>query len=242
MERPALFVSDLHLSPGRPDMAARFLRFLAEEARNGSALYILGDLFDHWIGDDDADEPFNREVLDALGTLAATGVEISFLHGNRDFLMSGRAALRGGMRLIHDPTVLDLFGTRTLLMHGDTLCTEDIRYQRFRARVRRPSVVRIFIALPRRLRRAIAGGLRSLSETEKGVKPPEIMDVSAPTVEAALRAHGYPRLIHGHTHRPGRHDHTIDGQICERWVLGDWYQRASYLHCDAHGCAAVGLD
>lgn len=242
MERPALFVSDLHLSPGRPDMAARFMRFLAAEARGGSALYILGDLFDHWIGDDDADEPFNRAVLDALGALAATGVEIDFQHGNRDFLMSSRAAHRGGLRLIHDPTVRDLFGTRTLLMHGDTLCTDDVRYQRFRARVRRPAVVRMFLALPRGLRHAIAGGLRSMSEAEKGVKPPEIMDVSAPTVEAALRAHGYPRLIHGHTHRPGHHVHTIDGQTCERWVLGDWYQRASYLRCDARGCAAVGLD
>lgn len=242
MERPALFVSDLHLSPGRPDMAARFLRFLAGEARAGSALYILGDLFDHWIGDDDADEPFNRAVLDALGALAAAGVEIDFQHGNRDFLMSGRAAQRGGLRLIHDPTVRDLFGTRTLLMHGDTLCTDDVRYQRFRARVRRPAAVRLFLALPRGLRRAIAGGVRSLSETEKGVKPPEIMDVSAPTVEAALRAHGYPRLIHGHTHRPGHHVHTIDGQTCERWVLGDWYQRASYLRCDASGCTPVELD
>ena len=222
-------------------MAARFLRFLAAEARTGSALYILGDLFDHWIGDDDADEPFNREVLDALAALAATGVEISFQHGNRDFLVSGRAALRGGLRLIHDPTVRDLFGTRTLLMHGDTLCTDDIRYQRYRTRVRRPAVLRTFLALPRRVRRAIAGGLRSMSESEKGVKTPEIMDVSVATVEAALRTHGYPRLIHGHTHRPGRHVHALDGQTCERWVLGDWYQRASYLRCDARGCAAVAL-
>jgi UDP-2,3-diacylglucosamine hydrolase len=242
VDRPALFVADLHLSPERPAMAARFLRFLADEARAGAALYILGDLFDHWIGDDDADEPFNREVLGALGALAASGVEVHFLHGNRDFLLSGRAAVRGGLQLIHDPTVRDLFGTRTLLMHGDTLCTDDVRYQRFRARVRRPAVVRTFLALPHRLRRAIVGGLRSMSETEKGAKPPEIMDVSAPTVEAALRTHGYPRLIHGHTHRPGRHVYTIDGQTCERWVLGDWYQRASYLCCDARGCAAIVLD
>jgi UDP-2,3-diacylglucosamine hydrolase len=143
VERPALFVSDLHLSPGRPDMAARFLRFLAAEARGGSALYILG--ISSIGGDDDADEPFNRGVLDALGALAATGVEVAFQHGNRDFLMSGRAAQRGGLRLIHDPTVRDLFGTRTLLMHGDTLCTDDVRYQRF-ARIRRPAVVRMFRA------------------------------------------------------------------------------------------------
>ena len=181
-------------------------------------------------------------MLAALQALAATGVEIFFQHGNRDFLMSGRAAQRGGLRLIHDPTVRDLFGTRTLLMHGDTLCTDDVRYQRYRSRVRRPTVLRTFLALPRRLRRAIAGGLRSMSESEKGVKAPETMDVSVPTVEAALRTHGYPRLIHGHTHRPARHVHTIDGQTCERWVLGDWYQRASYLRCDAGGCAPVALE
>jgi UDP-2,3-diacylglucosamine hydrolase len=242
VDRAALFVSDLHLAPERPEMAARFERFLAEEARVASALYILGDLFDHWIGDDAADEPFNRAVLDALGALAACGVEVSFLHGNRDFLLSGRAAVRGGLQLIHDPTVRDLFGTRTLLMHGDTLCSDDLRYQRFRARVRRPGVVRAFLALPRVLRRAIAGGMRSVSESEKGAKPREIMDVAVPTVEAALRAHGYPRLIHGHTHRPGRHRHEVDGQTCERWVLGDWYRRGSFLRCDARGCAAVDLD
>jgi UDP-2,3-diacylglucosamine hydrolase len=230
VDRPALFVSDLHLAAERPQMAARFLRFLAEEARAAAALYILGDLFDHWVGDDDADEPFNRHVLGALGALAASGVEVSFLHGNRDFLLSGRAAVRGGLQLIHDPTVRELFGTRTLLMHGDTLCSDDVRYQRFRARIRRPGVVRAFLALPRSLRRAIAGR-----------KPPEIMDVAVPTVEAALRAHGYPRLIHGHTHRPGRHLHEIDGQTCERWVLADWYRRASFLRCDGRGCAAVEL-
>jgi UDP-2,3-diacylglucosamine hydrolase len=242
VDRPALFVSDLHLSPARPAMAARFLRFLAEEARAAAALYVLGDLFDHWIGDDAADDPFNARVLDALAALGAAGVEILFLHGNRDFLVSGRAAARGGLRLIHDPTVRELFGTRTLLMHGDTLCTDDVRYQHYRARVRRPALIRTFLALPRGVRRAIAGGLRSMSESEKRAKAPVIMDVNGPAVEAALRAHGYPRLIHGHTHRPARHVHVIDGQTCERWVLGDWYARASYLRCDARGCEAVALD
>jgi UDP-2,3-diacylglucosamine hydrolase len=241
VDRPALFVSDVHLAPERPAMAARFLRFVGEEARGASALFILGDLFDHWLGDDDADEPFNRDVLGALGTLAASGVEVAFLHGNRDFLLSGRAATHAGLQLIHDPTVRELFGTRTLLVHGDTLCSDDVRYQRYRARVRRPVVVRTFLALPRALRRVIAGGLRSVSESEKDAKPTEIMDVAVPTVEAALRAHGYPRLIHGHTHRPGRHVHEIDGQTCERWVLADWYRRGSYLRCDARGCASVDL-
>lgn len=242
MDRPAFFVADVHLAPERPDMAARFLRLVGEEARGAAALFILGDLFDHWLGDDDAEEPFNRKVLDALRALAASGVEVAFLHGNRDFLLSGRAAARAGLRLIHDPTVRELYGTRTLLVHGDTLCTDDVRYQRYRARVRRPAVVRTFLVLPRVLRRAIAGGLRSVSESEKDVKPAEIMDVAVPTVEAALRAHGYPRLIHGHTHRPGRHLHEIDGQTCERWVLADWYRRGSYLRCDARGCVSIDLD
>jgi UDP-2,3-diacylglucosamine hydrolase len=241
VDRPALFVADLHLSPERPAMAARFLRFLAEEAREAAALYILGDLLDHWIGDDEIDDPFNREILDALVARGAAGLETLFLHGNRDFLLSGRAAARGGLQLIHDPTVREVCGVRTLLMHGDTLCTDDLRYQRYRARVRRPAVIRTFLALPRRLRRAIAGGLRSLSETEKRVKPPVIMDVNEAAVADVLRANGYPRLIHGHTHRPGRHVHVIDGQTCERWVLGDWYERASYLRCDARGCEAVVL-
>jgi UDP-2,3-diacylglucosamine hydrolase len=241
VDRPALFVADLHLSAERPGMAERFLCFLAEEARGAGALYILGDMLDHWIGDEEIDDPFNRRVLDALARLHASGVAAHFLHGNRDFLLSGRAAARAGLQLIHDPTVRELFGTRTLLMHGDTLCTDDLRYQRYRARVRRPAVIRAFLALPRGVRRAIAGSLRSVSETEKRAKAPLIMDVNEAAVADVLRANGYPRLIHGHTHRPGRHVHAVDGQTCERWVLGDWYQRASYLRCDARGCEAVAL-
>jgi UDP-2,3-diacylglucosamine hydrolase len=241
VDRPALFVSDLHLSPKRPGMVERFMRFLAEEAREAGALYILGDMLDHWIGDDEIDEPFNRRLLDALAALGAAGVEVHFLHGNRDFLLSGRAAARAGLQPIHDPTVREISGVRTLLMHGDTLCTDDLRYQRYRARARRPAVIRIFLALPRAVRRALAGGLRSVSETEKRAKPPVIMDVNEAAVVDVLRANGYPRLIHGHTHRPGRHVHAVDGQTCERWVLGDWYERASYLRCDARGCTAVAL-
>jgi UDP-2,3-diacylglucosamine hydrolase len=241
VDRPALFVADLHLSADRPEMAARFMRFLTEEARGAAALYILGDLVEHWIGDDEIEDPFNRNLLDALAALGAAGVAVHFLHGNRDFLVSGRVAARAGLHLIHDPTVRELFGVRTLLMHGDTLCTDDLRYQRYRARVRRPAVIRTFLALPRVVRRAIAGGLRSVSETEKRAKAAVIMDVNDAAVADVLRANGYPRLIHGHTHRPGRHVHAVDGQRCERWVLGDWYERASYLRCDARGCEAVTL-
>ena len=145
------------------------------------------------------------------------------------------------MRLIADATMRELFGVRTLLMHGDTLCTDDVRYQRYRARVRRPGVIRAFLALPRGLRHAIGGGLRQVSVGEKRIKATTIMDVNAGAVDATLRAHGYPRLIHGHTHRPNRHIHVVDGHVCERWVLGDWYEQASYLRCDQRGCEAVIL-
>jgi UDP-2,3-diacylglucosamine hydrolase len=238
---PALFVSDLHLSPARANVASRFLRFLAEEARSASALYVLGDLFDRWLGDDAAEDAFNRRLLNALRSLADGGVPVRLMHGNRDFLFSGRAASAGGLELLADPSVHDLFGTRTLLMHGDLLCTDDVRYQRYRARVRRPGVIRAFLALPRAVRNAVGGGLRRVSETEKRAKAPVIMDVNVGAVEETLRRHGYPRLIHGHTHRPGRHVHVVDGHACERWVLADWYERGSYLRCDERGCEAVEL-
>ncbi len=214
---------------------------MREEARAASALYILGDLFDHWLGDDLGDEPFNRSPLAALAALAASDVEVSLLHGNRDFLFGAAAARRGGVRLLPDPTERVLFGVPTLLMHGDSLCTDDVRYQRYRALARRPGTRRTLLALPRALRRAIGLGMRHISESEKRVKSEAIMDVSEVAVEAVLREHGYPRLIHGHTHRPGRHVHLVDGHACERWVLSDWYRQGSYLRCDERGCEAVAL-
>ena len=239
---PALFVSDLHLSPVRAGIAARFVRFVAEEARSASALFILGDLFDRWLGDDAAEAAFNRRVLDALHELAGGGVPVRLMHGNRDFLFSAAVARRAGLGLLADPSMHEFFGTRTLLMHGDLLCTDDVRYQRYRARVRRPGMIRAFLALPRAVRGAIGGGLRRVSESEKRAKAPVIMDVSAVAVEETLRRHGYPRLIHGHTHRPGKHVHVVDGHACERWVLADWYEGGSYLRCDERGCEAVTLD
>lgn len=239
---PALFISDLHLSPARAGIAERFLRFVAEEARSASALFILGDLFDRWLGDDAAEDAFNRRALDALHALADGGVPVRLMHGNRDFLFSAAAARRGGIELLADPGMHDLFGTPTLLMHGDLLCTDDVRYQRYRARVRRPGVIRAFLALPRAVRNAIGGGLRRVSESEKRVKTPVVMDVNPGAVEETFRRYGYPRLIHGHTHRPGKHVHVVDGHACERWVLADWYERASYLRCDERGCEAVVLD
>jgi UDP-2,3-diacylglucosamine hydrolase len=238
---PGLFISDLHLSPDRPEITRQFLDFLRGPALAVSALYILGDLFDAWAGDDDLGDPLNREVTDGLRRLSQTGVRLFLMHGNRDFLFGEEFARACGAELLPDPTLIDLCGTATLLAHGDTLCTGDVAYQRFRAKVRHPLVRGSFRVLPLSVRKRVIKKLRGRSESAKSAKGEMIMDVTPAAVEALLRSHGYPRLIHGHTHRPAKHLHQIDGHTCERWVLGDWYERGSYLACDTKGCRAVSL-
>lgn len=235
-----LFVSDLHLSAERPDIAQIFFDFLKKPALEADALYILGDLFEYWIGDDD-DDAFHAQVLAALHALAARGVKTYFMHGNRDFLTGARFTQRSGAQLIADPTLIDLYGQPTLLMHGDTLCTDDVRYQEYRARMHNPLLQRLLLALPLFVRKRIATGLRAQSQKAKAQKSEEIMDVAPAAVDAILREYHYPRLIHGHTHRPARHEHVVDGHVCERWVLADWYQRGSYLRCDAKSCTSIPL-
>jgi UDP-2,3-diacylglucosamine hydrolase len=238
-----LFISDLHLAPERPQAGRSFFDFVRGPAAQAGALYILGDLFEYWAGDDDLDDPFNSAVADALRDLSDKGVALSFMHGNRDLLIRDAFAARCGARLLPDPLLLeDLHGTRTLLMHGDTLCTDDIEYQKFRAYAHDPDNQRRFLAQPLPERRRQVLGLRAQSEKSKQGKAEEIMDVAPAAVEKALRAFGYPRLIHGHTHRPARHVHVVDGRACERWVLTDWYGRAGYLRCDPGGCAQVALE
>jgi UDP-2,3-diacylglucosamine hydrolase len=239
---PVLFVADTHLAPERPAMVDRFRRFVADEARGASALYVLGDFFEYWLGDDDAADPLNAGLLSELADLARSGVDVAFMRGNRDFLFGGAAAARFGIRLLAEPAVVDLFGVRTVLLHGDTLCTDDLSYQRYRSIVRRPAVQRMFLALPRSMRLAVGRAIRRTSEAHTQFKRPVIMDVNRGAVEKVLREHGFPRLIHGHTHRPARHTHVVDGRACERWVLPDWYDRGGYLRCDERGCEAVGLD
>ena len=235
-----LFVSDLHLSPSRPRIVEQCVAFLAGTARRAEALYILGDLFEYWAGDDDLADPFNAEVIEALrGCAAATPVSV--MHGNRDFLLGERFAAAAGARILPDPTTIDLYGTPTLLVHGDTACTDDHAYQRFRAEVRAPGWIETFLAMPLAERKARIDALRSESMAEKRLKTDAIMDVNLGAIEALLREHGYPRLIHGHTHRPARHEHVVDGRRCERWVLADWYERASYLRCDASGISPIEL-
>lgn len=230
------FVADLHLTDERPAATGRFFRFLDEEAAGADALYILGDLFEAWTGDDH-DEAVAHDTARRLRALAAAGTRVYFLHGNRDFMLAAGYAERAGMTLIADPTVVDLYGTPTLLMHGDTLCTDDLAYQRFRRRARHPLVLALLRRLPAGLRRRLARQARAGSEAAKAAKPAAIMDVNAAAVARALRDAGVSRLIHGHTHRPAEHRLIVDGQARERWVLPDWYARWGYVACDAAGCA-----
>ena len=236
-----LFISDLHLSPDTPAATDTLLRFLHETAPAADALYVLGDLFEYWIGDEGLAQPFAQEVAQAFRALADRGVRAYFMHGNRDFLIGTRFAQTSGMKLLTDPTLLDLYGTPTLLMHGDTLCSDDVEYQKFRSMVRNPVWQRDFLSKPLEERVRMAREVRGKSEQAKQVKDMVIMDVTPATVEDAFRAHDYARLIHGHTHRPARHEHKVDGRECERWVLADWYEHGSYLLCDAGGCRAQPL-
>lgn len=240
-ESVSLFISDLHLATDRPRIVEQFFSFLAGSARQAQALYVLGDLFEYWAGDDDLDDTLNRQVAQAFAALGAGGTAVSFMHGNRDLLVGTEFAQRSNARLLADPTLVDLYGTATLLMHGDTLCTDDVEYQKFRAYARDPGNQARFLAQPLAARRAEMEALRARSENAKQGKSSEIMDVNPGSVEEALRRANYPRLIHGHTHRPARHVHVVDGHACERWVLGDWYENGSYLRCDAQGCSVIAL-
>lgn len=231
MSKPVLFISDLHLAPSRPSINEVFIRFLRGPVREARSLYILGDLFDYWIGDDDRRDELNEVVIGTLGDTAAGGTQLFFLHGNRDFMLGEAAAERGGFKILNDPSEIDLFGQRTLLLHGDTLCTDDTAYQAYRARMRAPLNLRMTRAMPLAWRRVIARTLRARSEHSKRGKPAVIMDVNREAVDALFRAHHYPLMIHGHTHRPARHVHEVDGHRCERIVLADWYERGSYLRC-----------
>jgi UDP-2,3-diacylglucosamine hydrolase len=237
-----LFVSDLHLSPATPEIAARFLAFLAGPARAAAGLTILGDLFDYWAGDDDLDDPFNARIVAALRTLADHGVAIAFMAGNRDFLVGDRFATAAGLKLLTDPCLRDIGGIATLLTHGDALCADDADYQAFRKQVRAPAWRSAFLARPLAERKREIEALRARSEAEKRIKPMAIMDVNPDAVTALLREQGARRLIHGHTHRQGRHTHHINGRDCERWVLGDWRPaHGNALACDGAGCRFIAI-
>ncbi len=234
-----LFISDLHLDPSRPEITELFMAFL-QRARGADGLYILGDLFEAWIGDDD-DAAIADTVRTGLQSLTAGGVPVYLMHGNRDFLLGETFQQQSGCRLLVDPTVIDLYGERTLLMHGDLLCTDDIDYQRFRAKVHDPAWQQAVLAKPLPERREMAATLRGESQQANVGKQTELMDVNPGSVENTMREHGVRRLIHGHTHRPAIHDFVLDGAPARRIVLGDWYDQGSMLRCSPQGCELITL-
>ncbi|MBJ6979667.1 UDP-2,3-diacylglucosamine diphosphatase [Luteimonas sp. MC1895] len=232
-----LFISDLHLDPERPGITRLFGEFIDGEARGADALYILGDLFEAWVGDDDPSDT-GAFVADRLRALADAGVPVFFMHGNRDFLLGADYARRAGMTLLVDPAVVDLHGRRALLMHGDTLCTDDLAYQQFRAQTRDPAWQAQFLAQPLDARLAFAHQARAASQARQGElrdagTMETITDVAPEAVDAAFRTHGVDLMIHGHTHRPAVHALAVDGRACTRVVLGDWYEQGSVLRVEA---------
>ncbi|MDR0702429.1 MAG: UDP-2,3-diacylglucosamine diphosphatase [Azoarcus sp.] len=232
---PALFIADLHLSAARPQTAAAFFDFLSGPARRAGSLFILGDLFEYWAGDDDAGSPFNQKVCLALRELAANGIAAFFMPGNRDLLAGDGLAASSGMHLLPDPASVR-FGAQTLLLsHGDALCTDDLSYQAYRQQVHDPVWQTGFLAQPLDTRREFIEQVRNRSETAKRGKRADIMDVNTDAVANLLRAHGYPALIHGHTHRPGHHTYMLDGHRCERYVLADWHDHPAWLTYDYAG-------
>ncbi|WP_440221815.1 UDP-2,3-diacylglucosamine diphosphatase [Dokdonella sp. MW10] len=229
-----LFISDLHLDASRPHITDLFEAFVRDQAASAGALYILGDLFEAWTGDDTGD-PTAQRFVDALAPLREARIPCFYLHGNRDFLLGDAYARRAGMTLLADPSVLEIEGVPTLVMHGDTLCTDDLPYQAFRTQAHSPAWQRAFLSRPLAEREAFARQAREESRRHTGNAMAAIMDVSQEAVDATMRASGVRRLVHGHTHRPAVHRFGIDGAQAERIVLGDWYDQASVLTVTREG-------
>lgn len=216
-----LFISDLHLEESRPDITGAFLGFLEKRAMGVESLYILGDFFEAWIGDDE-NTPLQQQIAAALDEVRGSGTRIFLMHGNRDFLMGNDYCSRFDGTLLEDPAVIDLYGTPTLLMHGDSLCTADVEYQKFRARMRDPQMQKMMLARPLVERQQMARQLREMSMAKNQGKAEYIMDVTPEEVVKEMQAHGIQQLIHGHTHRPAIHELTANGSPAKRIVLGDW--------------------
>lgn len=231
------FISDLHLSSQTPGVARRFLGYLAGEARRAEHLFILGDLFEAWPGDDcidDPDTPFERDIVKALRQLSDAGVALSIMHGNRDFMLGDDFARRCGARLISDPHDLSVASQRFVLSHGDALCTDDLAYQAFRAKVRNPAFRAAALSRPLAERKATAAALRQQSEQAKQEKNASGLysaDLNKEATESFLREHAYATFIHGHTHQPATHTHTVDDRCVDRWVLADWSETYGEYLC-----------
>lgn len=238
-----LFISDLHLDGSHPEITDQFLRFLEAEANRAEALYILGDLFEAWIGDDDPD-PDKRRAIRALRDTTASGVKTYLIHGNRDFLIGKRFCEETGIQLLADGTIVDLYGRRVLLMHGDSLCIDDASYQRLRRIVRNPLVQFTMRRLSLRQRQKLAARMRAGSKAHiesMDRAAPQIMDVNAEEVLATFSRYGVNCIVHGHTHRPAVHNVAVNGATATRIVLGDWYEQGSVLRWDERGYALEAL-
>jgi len=235
-----LFISDLHLSGDRENITDLFVDFLEKRASKADALYILGDLFEVWMGDDMI-LPDYMPCINKMKQLADNGLPLFVMQGNRDFLMAEQFSTLSGASLIDDPSIIDLYGTPTLLMHGDTMCTDDIDYQKFRTMVRDPLWQKDFLDKSPDERLAMAAKLREASKEAMSNKTMEIMDVNQEAVERAMLDHGIVQLIHGHTHRPAIHDFMVNEKNMKRIVLGDWYEHGSVLVCDKKGCELESL-
>ena len=222
------FIADLHLQTEEPAITAGFLRFLQGEARQADAMYILGDLFEAWIGDDDPN-PLHQQIASAIKAVVDAGVPCYFIHGNRDFLVGQRFARQSGMLLLAEEERLDLYGREVLIMHGDTLCTDDPGYLAFRAKVHTPWIQRLFLALPLLIRRRIAARMRADSKAANSSKSMDIMDVNPQAVVDVMERHHVQWLIHGHTHRPAVHELQANGQPAWRVVLGAWHSEGSMV-------------
>jgi UDP-2,3-diacylglucosamine hydrolase len=235
-----LFISDLHLDRERPAIQALFHRFLEDRAAGADALYILGDLFEFWIGDDDPQQ-IHADTLAALKTLTQAGTPVYFLPGNRDFLVGTEFLQRTGCQLLEDHQIIDLYGRRVLVMHGDTLCTDDVEYQQLRQMMRDPQWQKQFLAQPYEARLQQVLSLREKSREANAAKGEIITDVNPQSVRDVMSHYGVTELIHGHTHRPAVHHFTLEDQQATRYVLGDWYEQGSLLSCTPKACQLTPL-
>nr|WP_205346604.1 UDP-2,3-diacylglucosamine diphosphatase [Stutzerimonas stutzeri] len=229
-----MLISDLHLEEERPDITRAFLHFLATRATQAEALYILGDFFEVWIGDD-AMTPFQESIAGALRALSERGVRIYLMHGNRDFMLGQTFCHKAGCKLLADPSVVQLCGEPVLLMHGDSLCTRDEGYMRLRRLLRNPLSMFVLRNLPLATRRKLARKLRNESRTQTRMKASDIIDVTPELIPGVLAEHRVRTLIHGHTHRPATHDLEVNGQPAKRIVLGDWDRQGWALQVDENG-------
>ena len=241
VNKPTLFIADLHLSQEQPETVRRFLAFLSGPASGAHSLYILGDLFEVWLGDD-AIPDFCQPIINAMQRLTTDGVAIYLQHGNRDFLLSEAFCRQTGCQLLPEQFTLDLHGRKTLLMHGDQLCTDDHAYQAMRQQIRSPAWISSFLEKPLDERQNFARSLRSYSESETRSKAAEIMDVNPDTVARYMREHGVSQLIHGHTHRPASHNFHLAEDRAVRHVLPEWQQQPGMLLCNDEGCRLQFFD